>query len=192
MSGPYSAIMADPPWPESGGGKIKRGADRHYTLIRKKEDIRDVILSADAWNPADDAHLYLWVTNNFLEWGLWLIPELGFRYVTNFPWTKSGRMGIGQYARGCHELLLFAVRGKGYNACTRGVDGKRATIRSDYLVDVARPTENGKIIHSRKPDAAFELVEARTIGPYLELFSRRQRPGWTCWGNELQDASGGE
>ena len=26
----YSTVLADPPWPESGGGKVKRGADRHY------------------------------------------------------------------------------------------------------------------------------------------------------------------
>ena len=35
----YKTIYADPPWPEQGGGKIKRGADRHYPLMPVKEII---------------------------------------------------------------------------------------------------------------------------------------------------------
>jgi len=26
----WRTALIDPPWPEQGGGKIKRGADRHY------------------------------------------------------------------------------------------------------------------------------------------------------------------
>ena len=35
----YKTIYADPPWLESGGGKIKRGADKHYSLM-KTQDIK--------------------------------------------------------------------------------------------------------------------------------------------------------
>ncbi len=35
--GPYKTIIADPPWPESGGGKVKRGADKHYGLMKVKD-----------------------------------------------------------------------------------------------------------------------------------------------------------
>ena len=37
----YQCIYADPPWNEQGGGKIKRGADRHYPLM-KTEDIKNL------------------------------------------------------------------------------------------------------------------------------------------------------
>lgn len=30
----YKTIYMDPPWAEQGGGKIKRGADRHYPRQR--------------------------------------------------------------------------------------------------------------------------------------------------------------
>ena len=33
----YKTIYADPPWREQGGGKIKRGADRHYPLMKTKD-----------------------------------------------------------------------------------------------------------------------------------------------------------
>ena len=28
------------------------------------------------------------------------------------------------------------------------------------------------------------LIENLFDGPYLELFTRQQRPGWTVWGNQ--------
>lgn len=128
----YPCIAADPPWNESGGGKIKRGADRWYALIKKREDILRVIVQAPCWRPADNAHLWLWVTNNFLPDGLWLMDALGFRYVTNRAWAKMEpvytpddahgasyaetwepqRQSLGQYLPGRHELLLFGVRGR--------------------------------------------------------------------------------
>lgn len=33
----YTTVVADPPWNERGGGKIKRGADRHYPLMKTPE-----------------------------------------------------------------------------------------------------------------------------------------------------------
>jgi len=38
--------------------------------------------------------------------------------------------------------------------------------------------------HSRKPDETHERIERLVAGPYLELFGRQQRPGWTVWGSE--------
>ena len=39
--------------------------------------------------------------------------------------------------------------------------------------------------HSRKPDEFYARVERYCTGPYIELFSRQRRPGWTAWGDEL-------
>jgi N6-adenosine-specific RNA methylase IME4 len=199
----FSTIALDAPWQERGGGKIKRGADRHYKVM-KTDDIIETILSAPVWYPADDAHLYLWVTNNFLRDGLYVMESLGFRYVTNVVWDKQKlasekelkqlaalyeedpvaalailhdmqrrrQMGLGQYFRGVHELLLFGVRGQGYAVKTdsRSVRG-----------GIAAPRQK----HSEKPQAAYNLIEARSKGPYLEMFAREQRPGWTVWGDEV-------
>ena len=38
----------------------------------------------------------------------------------------------------------------------------------------------------RSLDALVYAVRlAAVAGPYLELFARQTRPGWTCWGNEV-------
>lgn len=177
----YRAIMLDPPWPERGGGKIKRGADRHYELMRVR-DMPSAVLGNPAWRVADNAHLYTWATNNYLPDALWLIGELGFRYVTNVVWVKP-RMSLGQYFRGKHELLLFAVRGK-------GKDLSVLTDRRD-LPTVIETAPGGRRVHSRKPAEAAELVEARSKGPWLEMFSDLEgpeRPGWDRVGRPRKTA----
>lgn len=114
----YHTIYADPPWMERGGGKIKRGADRHYPLMSTK-DIMALDVPSSA---ADDCHLYLWVTNNFLPDGLKVMEAWGFRYVTMITWLKD-RAGLGQYFRGITESCLFGI--KGHPSYKIGADGKR-------------------------------------------------------------------
>ena len=100
----YKTIYMDPPWMESGGGKIKRGADRHYPLM-KTEDIAKLPIKELA--DPDGCHVYMWVTNNFLKDGLWLLERWGFEYITIITWTKD-KIGLGQYYRGLTEHCIFA------------------------------------------------------------------------------------
>lgn len=217
----YHTVQMDPPWLERGGGKSKRGADKHYPLLPTPQILE--VIAGSPMNMADNSHMWMWVTDNFLKDGLWLMENLGFRYVRTFQWVKvkgkprkldfeTGwavepdhaahcpmvktiwpkkvpctcgadlelRYGIGQYARGAHEMMLFGVTGKGQDpeVCT-----ERRDIPSVFFAPVPKDNNNLRI-HSRKPDAAYELIEARSKGPYLELFARRDLPGWDSWGNE--------
>lgn len=180
----FPVITADPPWKEQGGGQVKRGADRHYALLGRTE-ILAAMLGSGVWRPANDAHLYLWVTNTFLPDGLWLMDALGFEYKTNLVWTKrrdmwsASKKGLGFYFRGEHELCLFGTCGSGAVVRT----GRR-DIGSHLPADHGRD-KAGKIVHSRKPVEFHELVEARSHGPWLEMFARTTRTGWASWGNEV-------
>ena len=182
--GAYRVLVADPPWNETGAGKIKRGADRHYPTIKTTEEIIAVMRACPHFDMADDAHAYIWVTNTFLKEGIRVLEAMGFRYVTNIVWRKQ-QYGLGRYFRGRHELCLFGVRGQGMapSVFRPGFD-----IDSVIDADHAR-NDVGTRIHSHKPDAFYERVEARSHGPYLEMFSRRKRPGWTVWGNEIDEAA---
>jgi N6-adenosine-specific RNA methylase IME4 len=168
-------LLADPPWWEHGGGKSKRGADRHYPLMKTKDivdlEVRGLPVSQVV---ADDAHIYLWVTNNFLPDGLKVMEAWGFRYVTCITWTKD-KIGLGQYFRGKSEQLLFGVRGKTLYQTLP--DGKRA----QGVTSVEAP--RGR--HSAKPEVFREMIERVSPGPYLELFARVRAPGWDAWGNEV-------
>ena len=170
----YKTVYADPPWFESGAGKIKRGADRHYNLLHT-QDIIDIFKQI----PIDDnAHLYLWVTNNFLKDGLMVIDSLGFRYVTNIVWVKD-RFGLGQYFRGQHEICLFAVKGRlPYKHKT---DPNRSCC-SETTVISARRTR-----HSKKPVEMYDKIEKTSYPPFIELFARERHDGWDCFGDEVND-----
>jgi len=167
----YSTILADPPWNESGGGKIKRGADKHYRLMKTN----DIIALPVAELAEDNAHLYLWVTNGHLPDGLAVLSAWGFQYKTCITWAKD-RFGIGQYFRGQTEHVLFGVRGN-IPYRTRQ-DGKRAQGRT--LITAPRQA------HSQKPEEMRAMIQVVSPGPYLELFARETYPGWDCWGDEVQ------
>lgn len=167
----YKTIYADPPWPEHGGGKIKRGADRHYPLMTVPNiKLLNVQQFADA-----DCHLYMWVTNNFLQHGLDIMTTWGFTYKTMITWAKD-RIGLGQYFRGQTEHVLFGVKGR---PPYKTVDGKRQ--QGATLISAPR----GR--HSVKQEAMRRMIETVSYGPYLELFARRPAPGWDIWGNEVEN-----
>ena len=104
--GTYRTILADPPWLERGGGQIKRGADRHYPLMPTADICR---LPVSGW-AAPDAHLYLWVTNNFLAAGLEVMKAWGFRYVTKIDWYK------GYFDVEAGDVLLAALKAMRHQA----------------------------------------------------------------------------
>ena len=129
----------------------------------------------------ETAHLYLWVPNALLPEGIEVLRAWGFKYKSNIIWHKvrkdggSDGRGVGFYFRNVTEVVLFGVRGK--NARTLAAGRRQVNLFS------TRKRE-----HSRKPDEQYEIIEACSPGPYLEMFARGARPGWTVWGNQADES----
>ncbi len=175
----FRTVMADPPWQfENRTGKV---APEHRRLSRYGTMDLDAIKALPvAGIAAEPAHLYLWVPNALLPEGLEVMKAWGFQYKSNIVWHKirkdggpDGR-GVGFYFRNVTELLLFGVRGKNARTLPPG--------RSQVNFLATRKRE-----HSRKPDEQYNIIEACSPGPRLELFSRGVREGWACWGNQASD-----
>lgn len=175
----FSCILADPPWQfQNKTGKV---APEHKRLNRYGTMTLDDIKALPVRDiAADTAHLYLWVPNALLPEGLEVMKAWGFEYKTNFIWHKvrkdgepDGR-GVGFYFRNTTELVLFGVRGK--NARTLAPGRRQVNILKTM-----------KREHSRKPDEFYDIVEACSPGPFLEMFARGTRPGWASWGNQADD-----
>jgi N6-adenosine-specific RNA methylase IME4 len=172
----FATILADPPWRFTNRtGKMApehRRLSRYGTLT--VDDIAALPVSRIA---APTSHLYLWVPNALLPDGLRVMTSWGFEYKSNIVWHKlrkdggSDGRGVGFYFRNVTELILFGIRGK--NARTLA-PGRRQV---NYLGTRKRE-------HSRKPDEQYSLIEDCSPGPFLELFARGERPGWSVWGNE--------
>lgn len=175
----FATVMVDPPWRfQNRSGKI---APEHKRLARyptlSVEEISALPLSE---NLEKTAHCYLWVPNALLPEGISVLKAWGFDYKSNIVWHKirkdggSDGRGVGFYFRNVTELLLFGTRGKNARTLQLG--------RTQVNLIASRKRE-----HSRKPDEQYELIEGCSSGPYLELFGRGRRKGWTVWGNQADD-----
>lgn len=179
-SGPFGAIVADPPWRfQNRTGKV---APEHRRLARYGTlSVAEIAALPVAPLAAERSHLYLWVPNALLAEGLAVMGAWGFAYKSNLVWHKvrgdggSDGRGVGFYFRNVTEMILFGVRGK--NARTLGPG------RSQVNMIQTRKRE-----HSRKPDEQYAVIEACSPGPRLEMFARGERKGWSVWGNQADDS----
>jgi N6-adenosine-specific RNA methylase IME4 len=185
LSPPYGTIVADPPWmyqkdPGARPAGLTPSMAEHRYSTMTNEEIAALPVAELA---ADQAHLYLWVTNPGMFGGRFsritprdIVEAWGFRYVTLLTWVKPGAGGMGWYFRGQTEHVVFA---------TRGDLGIPSELRKPNVFTAPRSA------HSVKPAAFLYLVEQVSPGPYVELFSRDPHLGWDSWGYgyELAGAS---
>mgnify|MGYP000271248321 CR=1 FL=1 len=172
----YGTILADPPWRFSN--RTGKMAPEHRRLARYNTMTNEEIMELPVAQLAlPQSHLYLWVPNALIAEGLEVMRRWGFTYKTNIVWYKTrkdggpDRRGVGFYFRNVTELVLFGVRGR----LRTGAQGRR---QENIIVTQKRG-------HSRKPDELYDIIEACSPGPYIELFARYQRPNWSQWGNEV-------
>lgn len=186
----YRTIVADPPWhyeewpAGSLQGRAAQVAVRRGEGFRnrpKKIDYPTLTTAQIAALPVvdlaeTDAHLWLWTTNRYLPHAFEIAATWGFRYSQTLVWAKTP-MGLGPggaFANNA-EYILFCRRGS-----------LKHNERCDSVWFNWRRAGNGQ--HSRKPDAFLDLVERISPGPYVELFSRRQRLGWDYRWHDLDPA----
>ncbi len=195
-AGKFGVIYADPPWGFKlwwGGGsnKIPAGVPSRAT-IPHYETMDEAALSALPVGDlaADDCVLFLWICWPVLEQSLRIIKAWGFEFKTcGFCWVKANgkqvdlfeesieaHMTLGYWTRSNSEVCLLATRGK----------PKR--LNADVRQGIIEPRRE----HSRKPDCVPARIERLVAGPYLELFARTQRPGWTVWGNQTDKFAAAE
>jgi N6-adenosine-specific RNA methylase IME4 len=172
-TGAYGVIYSDPPWTfqtwsQKGKGK---SAEQHYHCMTL-DDIKALPVCDLA---AKDSVLFLWATTPMLPQAIDTMLAWGFTYKSCLAWvklTKAGKphFGTGHIFRNCVEMCLLGTRGhpKVLNHRTRNV-----------LLSPRRE-------HSRKPDEMYPLIEEMYAGPYLEMFARSLRPGWTAFGDEAE------
>jgi N6-adenosine-specific RNA methylase IME4 len=161
----FGCIYADPPWLYDNQA-TRASTSNHYGGMTVDE-LCDLPVKELA---AKDAHLHLWITNAFLFDAPRIFDAWGFEFRSSFVWCKP-QMGIGNYWRNSHEILLTAIRG----------DAKRFNDRSLMSHGTFRRTK-----HSAKPEEIRGYIERASHGPYLELFGRRLAENWTVWGNEIE------
>jgi len=161
----YSTIVADPPWRHDNQAS-RASTSNHYPTMTLEEICSEPIAALAAKN----CHLHLWATSPLLPEALTVISACGFEYKGTFVWVKP-QMGMGNYWRISHEILLLGIRGK--------LEFQDHSQRSWIEADRTK--------HSEKPEEIRELIEKVNPGPYLEMYGRKPpvNSAWTVYGNEI-------
>ncbi len=179
-SGQYGVIYADPPWKFKAGTK---GRPQHYKRMTLEE------IKAMPVRGLAEPHcwLFIWTTGPHLQQVFDVLKAWGFRYSgLGFVWIKLNKNATTLFFT---DRDLF--KGQGYTTrknaefCLLAKRGRPKRIHKDALEVCVSPRRE----HSRKPDEFLSRIERFAQGPYLELFARSQREGWTSWGDETEKFS---
>ncbi len=163
--GKFFVVYADPPWAFNNSG-FPQSAESQYATM-DTDEICELPAVPDL--VGGQGVLLMWVPNSMLEDGLKVCKAWGFEYKTHRVWIKDRAPGMGWHVNSKHETLLIGTRGDGVFPKER---------RDSWFTGEVRE-------HSRKPDCVYADIEAMYPGPYIELFARQKRKGWTAWGNEI-------
>jgi N6-adenosine-specific RNA methylase IME4 len=173
----YGAILSDASWrfePYSRETGMDRAADNHYATSTL-EQIKAIDVASIA---ARDCALFMWATSPMIEAALAVMKEWDFTYKSQIIWDKE-LVGTGYWFRNRHELLLVGTRGN-VPAPAMGTQWPSVILER-------------RRAHSVKPVWAYELIESYFPNlPKIELFARRARAGWSCWGLEAPTAEAAE
>jgi site-specific DNA-methyltransferase (adenine-specific) len=166
----YQIIYADPPWKEEMTGEYQRRHKRRTELPYKDMSIDDICRLPINKISGDGCHLWLWTTNQYLKEGFIVLEAWGFKYLAPITWVKT--TGLGNWFIHRTQTLLFGYK----DHCIFPAARYKPTV-----IFASNPTT-----HSQKPQAVADLIEEISPAPRIELFCRKQRLGWDCWGDQCQ------
>lgn len=174
----FRTIVADPPWPSNIGGTWTARTDKarpqgRYDTLRVEE------VAAIPVPSAAQAHLYLWVTAQRVDWAYTVAKAWDFAPIILWTWAKPG-LGVGRFR--CNTEHILVARKGSRHGNPFGSGGRHVQATAGTVFGWPRGS------HSEKPDEMFALVEELSPAPRLELFARKRRPGWTAWGDEVGDS----
>lgn len=173
----YDLILADPPWKQSKGGKKSvranssgRPLDYQVCTLEKIEEHLKAAVSLTGGNSI----LFLWTIDKYLFEAQEIAERLGYKLHARLIWNKVTGIPAAFTVRYGHEYLLYMYKGKLRPVALE----ERGKIHTVFTERVQR--------HSQKPEISFDIIERLyPTEKKIELYARRTRPGWDCWGNEV-------
>lgn len=182
--GPFDVVVADPPWEYWGSPDKWAAAGKHYPLMS------DAALAAlpVASLLAPRAVVFVWTTSSSLGRAFRLLEAWGLhdRGVA-FDWVKTRRDGRPLGARGVRPSIVKPLTEQVIAGATVARGRPLPLADEGICQTIFAPVGR----HSEKPEEMQDRVDQMYPGMRkLEIFARRARPGWSCWGNEVDPAGG--
>lgn len=172
----YGIVYTDPPWPQKKGGTRKCRPNQGRALDYQTESLEEIKrIHREALEHTEEHHdVFMWTIDKFLHEAQAMMEELGYELHARIIWDKENGVAPAFTVRYSHEYLLwFYKKGKMLKPVA-DQRGKWTTVLREKAT-----------FHSAKPTIAYQMLEAMfPSAKKVELFARRQRDGWDCWGNE--------
>jgi len=164
----YDLIVIDPPWPVK---KIVRTSRPNQTAHLDYPTMSFDRIAALPIEKIADNHsvVFLWTTQNFLPDAFTLLKKWGFKYQRTLTWDK----GNGMCLFGFHHRNEFVVF---------GYKGRIEMFPRQKAVPTVFAGKSER--HSAKPDIFYKMIE-HFGNKRIDLFARKERPGWDVFGNEV-------
>ena len=177
----YDIIYTDPAWKQTKGNRRKcrpnQGKELDYKTISMDEikNIHEVASSL-----CNEKHnIFMWTIDKYLHETEKMMNELGYTLHARFVWDKENGVAPAFTVRFSHEYLLWFYKKGNILMPSDETKGKYTTV-------LREPSTK----HSKKPECAYDMLEKMfPNSTKLELFSRKERLGWDCWGNEVERIS---
>jgi len=173
----YRCIICDPPWtPTLHASNPRRatldkaGPQKHYRTMSLAEIMALQVPSAQ------QCHLYLWCLSQHTDWGYEVCRAWEFEPQILLTWCKPG-LGCGRFRCNTEHILIGRKGDRTGNPFGTGGRHVQATEGTWFQWPRGR--------HSEKPEELYLLAERLSPGPRLEMFARKQRPGWDAWGDQV-------
>jgi N6-adenosine-specific RNA methylase IME4 len=178
--GPFDVVVADPPWDYYGSATKWGAAGKFYSLMS------DEALAAMPVSEmlSERAVVFMWVTSSTVARAVDLFRSWGVHYRgVAFVWVKTRADGTPIGAQGVRPSIIKPLTELVLVASTHP-RGRPLPLASE---SVSQTVFAPRGRHSEKPECVQGAIE--TLYPSArkaELFARRRREGWVCWGDELQ------
>lgn len=175
----YDIVYTDPPWQQGKGGKKKvrpnsSGLPLDYPTmgISEIKELHEAFLTT---NTTERHNVFMWAIDKYLQDAEKFMAELGYKLHARMVWDKLNGPAPAFTVRFCTEYLLWFYK-----------PGNILMPRKECRGKYTNLIREGSREHSRKPDYAYEMLEDMfKDSEKIELFARRKRDGWDCWGNEV-------
>lgn len=176
----YGIIYTDPPWNQGRGNKKKcrpnsSGIELPYRTMSLMEI--EILHYQVTSNLAEENHnVFMWTIEKYLRDAEECMERLGYRLHARIVWDKGNGPAPAYTLRFSHEYLLWFFKPGHILMPDKEKRGAYSPVIREHIHKQ----------HSKKPEAAYELIESMFPGAEkLELFARQIRPGWDAWGDEI-------
>lgn len=173
----YDLVYTDPPWSQKKGNmrkcRPKQGRELDYKTLTI-EEIKSI--HEEAFRLTENKHnVFMWTIDKYLHQTEQMMQELGYTLHARLIWDKENGIAPAFTLRFSHEYLLWFYKKGKILMPIQECRGKYTTVMREKST-----------VHSRKPVSAYEIIENMfPDAKKIELFARRERSGWDCWGDEV-------